>query len=106
MAFERLKKKWGVDTNRRFIVIMIVFSLAGMSILWVKTPVYGALGVTEHTTLWLKVPICLAIYQVLLIAWGTLMGEFRFFWEKEKKLGRGILRLCNPATYTKSGPGT
>lgn len=101
MAFENLKRRWGVDSNRRFIVIMLVFSCAGMSILWVKEPVYRLFGVSGDTTLWLKIPICIGIYQVLLLGWGTLMGEFRFFWEKEKKLGRSLVKFCNPATYSR-----
>jgi len=50
-----------------------------------------------------KVPVCILIYQVFLMAWGTVAGEFRFFWEKEKKLGRWILKLCSPSTYSKTG---
>ena len=103
MVFDKLKSRWGVDSDRRFIVILIVFSLSGSSILWVKTPIYSLLGISQEASLWVKVPVCILIYQVFLMAWGTVAGEFRFFWEKEKKLGRWILKLCSPSTYSKTG---
>ena len=85
---DRLKKRWGVSSTWHVIVILLVFSLAGSSILYVKDPLYRLLHVPPDASLWLKIPLMICVYQVLLLAWGTLFGQFRFFWEKEKKLGR------------------
>ena len=68
--------------------ILIVFSLAGSSILYVKQPIYHALGISPDATRWIRYPLIILFYQVLLLIWGTLFGQFRFFWEKEKKLGK------------------
>ncbi len=89
---QRLKTRWGVTSTRRFVVILVVFSLTGFAILFVKHPLFNLLGIEPDTTLWIKIPVVLIVYQILLILFGALLGEFRFFWEKEKKLGRLLIR--------------
>ncbi len=83
---EKLKQRWGVDRHWQIVVILLVFSLAGSSILYVKGFVYEALHLSPNTSLWLKIPLFFFVYQILLLFYGTLLGQFRFFWEKEKKL--------------------
>ena len=36
------------------------------------------------------------VYQVLLLAWGAVFGQFRFFWEKEKRLFRLLFGWMGP----------
>jgi len=95
-TLQRLKAKWGVPSTRRVLVIMVVFSLAGSSILWMRKFFFGLLGFTTDTSAWITVPTYLLImvptYQVFLLVFGTLLGEFQFFWEKEKKFARLIAR--------------
>jgi len=92
MPLHKLKQRWGVSSNWRVIAIFLAFSLAGSSILLVKQPVYHVLRVPQDASLWLKIPLAILMYQVLLLVWGAMLGEFRFFWEKEKKLGRWLAR--------------
>lgn len=89
---EKLKQRWGVQTTREVVIILLVFSLTGCSILFVKKPVFNLLGITEGTSLWIKIPVVIMVYQVLLVAVGFLLGQGRFFWEKEKKLFRLLAR--------------
>jgi len=95
--FAHLKQKWGLKSNRDVFVIMIVFSIAGMSIVFVRKPLFHLLGVTPETPFLLKFLLWLLIvfptYQINLIIFGTLLGQFKFFWEKEKQMGRYLLRL-------------
>jgi hypothetical protein len=88
----KLKTKWGITSNRDFILIMIAFSLAGMMISFCRPPIFHILGITKQTPFWIKaliyIPLIPPIYQVFLLFWGTLLGQFDFFWEKEKRLGR------------------
>ena len=93
---ERLKQRWGVSSTWHVIAILVVFSLAGSSILYVKQPIYHALGIPADASLWIRIPLIVLFYQVLLLIWGTVFGQFRFFWEKEKKLGRFLLRWMLP----------
>ena len=85
---DRLKKRWGVQSTWQVVTILIVFSVAGTSILFVKPYIYDALGISPEASPWIRYPLIILFYQVLLLIWGTLFGQFRFFWEKEKKLGR------------------
>ena len=96
MGMERLKARWGVQTTRELVIVFLVFSLAGTSILFVKQPLYQLLRVPDDASLWIKIPLVLCMYQVLLLAWGTALGQFRYFWEKEKKLGRLLTRPFLP----------
>lgn len=89
---EHLKTKWGITNNIDFILIMLAFSLAGMMISICRPPIFHLLGITAKTPLWVKVavyiPLIPPIYQIFLLFWGTVLGQFSFFWEKEKRLGR------------------
>lgn len=93
---DRLKKRWGVASTRDVVVIFIVFSLAGSSILYVKRPLYRLLHVPSDLSLLVSLFLTIGIYQALLLAWGAVFGQFRFFWEKEKKLFRLLVRSVVP----------
>ena len=100
--FERLKSKWGVASTKRMLVIFLVFSLAGTSMLYVRKIFWPLLGFTPETSRWITVPVYLLLmiptYQVMLITFGTLLGEFAFFWQWEKKFAHrmgGLFRRRN-----------
>jgi hypothetical protein len=93
----RLQQKWGVESMFQVIMILLTFSLTGFSAVAIRKYLYAALGYTDETSIWLKTITYLVFvfptYQILILVYGTLLGQFKFFWEKEKKLGRAILRL-------------
>ncbi len=88
----KLMEKWGIRSELRFWVIMVVFPMAGSSTVWIRKPVFAALGVGPETNFLLKFLLWLAVifpsYQLMLMFWGTLLGEFRFVWWFEKKMLR------------------
>ena len=96
---EHLKKKWNVTSNWDLTVIMAVFSLAGMCIVYERRPLFHYFGITEQTPFWIKFLTWLAIvfpsHQINLIIFGFLLGKFPFFWEKEKQMGRFVLRCVS-----------
>ncbi len=92
LMIQKLKAKWGIESTRRVLLILLIFSLTGIGILLIKNPVFHLLGVNPEASLWLKIPVAVLVYQVLLLIVGALFGEFRFFWEKEKRLGRLLMR--------------
>jgi len=95
----KLKKKWNIERNIDFVLIMLVFSLAGMCIVYERRPLFHLFGITAATPFWIKFLTWLAIvfpaYQINLIIFGSLLGQFRFFWEKEKQMGRFFLRVLS-----------
>lgn len=86
---DRLKEKWGITSNFQFWVIMLMFSLAGMSVVYIRKPAFELLGLT-NAPLWIKVPAYVAIvfpsYKLLLLFWGTVLGQFRFAWWFVRKM--------------------
>lgn len=93
---DRMKRRWGVESTWRFWLIMLIFSLAGMSIVYVKEPIFNALHFPASAPWWVKVPLYILIifptYHVLLVFWAALLGQWSFFWEKEKKMGRWFMK--------------
>lgn len=93
---ERMKSKWDIQSDWDFWMIMLTFSLAGMSILSIRNVIFPLVGITHATPFWIKalvyIPLCPPIYQLGLLFFGFLLGQFPFFWEKEKRLIRFILR--------------
>lgn len=96
---QRMKKKYKVSTTLDLFIIMAVFSLAGMAIVWVKNPIFHLLGITTTTPFVLKFLAWLAVifpaYQINLLIFGFLFGQFPFFWEREKNLWKFLLRRQN-----------
>ncbi len=90
----RLQQKWGVASVWQVLLIIAVFSLAGSSAVALRKSFFHLLGFTDQTAFWLKaVAYALFLfptYQVLLLVYGSLLGQFGFFWAKEKKMLRAI----------------
>jgi len=92
---DKMKARWGVGPWG-VLIILIVFSLTGLTVVWLKKPILGAIlpadapGWQRWTTYLL---IIFPLYQVTLLAYGTVFGQFRFFWAKEKAMVRGLRRL-------------
>lgn len=95
--FNKLKAKWGIDSDLQIIIILIVFALTGFSAVEFRKVYFSLFGFDKDTHWLLKTMVWIVLltptYQVLLIVWGTVFGQFRFFWEKEKKLFHAIARL-------------
>ena len=98
--FEKLKTKWGITSAWQFWSIMLTFSLAGMAITQVRRPLFHVFGIEPETPFWIKTVVYLAsifpLYQLFLVLIGSALGQFRFFWEKEKALVRWALRRPRP----------
>jgi ferrochelatase len=88
--FEKLKTKWEIKSNAQFWLIIFIFAIAGSSTLFVKRPAFELLGIQSSTPRWLVVPLYIIVvmpaYFVILLTYGTIFGQFRFFWEFEKRM--------------------
>ena len=88
--FKKLEHKWMVDFRWEMIRIFIVFAITGSSSMLIGRPIIRALGITKENLnpilYWvLFIIIGLIFYQILLVTFGWLFGQFKFFWEFEKK---------------------
>ncbi len=88
---QRLKERWGIQSNVQLVMIFVVFAVTGSSAAKLAEPVTNYLGITlENVNAWIYWPIRILlifpIYQVLLVFFGFIFGQFRFFWNFEKKM--------------------
>lgn len=89
--YDKLKTKWNIESDWQMAIIFIVFAITGSSSVKVAKPVLDFLNIHPENLnpfiYWpLRILIILPFYQVLLVLFGTLFGQFRFFWEFEKKM--------------------
>jgi hypothetical protein len=87
---ERLKEKWQLKNFFQVVLVLIVFSLTGMTVVLLRPIIFSWFGYSDQTPFWIKIVtyilLIFPMYQVLILVYGTMLGQFSFFWEKEKKL--------------------
>lgn len=96
-AIERLRAKWGLSSHLQVVIILLVFSLTGMTVLLLRKTLFSWLGFDDQTGFWIKsivyVVFIFPAYQLLILFYGSVFGQFRFFWDKEKQM---VKALCRP----------
>jgi hypothetical protein len=88
---KKLKEKWEITSNFQLIIIFFVFSVTGSLSLWVAKPLLDFIGLDKTTlsswVFWpIRILIIFPIYQILIVLVGALFGQFKFFWNFEKKM--------------------
>ena len=71
--------------------IFLVFAITGSTSAFIGRPIINFLGVTKDNLsapiYWiLYIFIGLVCYQILLVTFGWIFGQFQFFWNFEKKM--------------------
>jgi hypothetical protein len=94
--FKKLKEKWDVKSNFQFLIIFIVFGITGSSSVVVADPIMEVLGILPvyfediflgNVVYWmLRILVIFPVYQILLLLFGILFFQFKFFWNFEKKI--------------------
>ncbi|MGS2763225.1 DUF6787 family protein [Sinomicrobium sp. M5D2P9] len=92
---EKLKRRWGIESNFQLLIIFVVFALTGSSAAKLAGPLLTFFEMHEenlHPVIYwtLRILLIFPVYQVLLVTFGWLFGQFRFFWGFEKKMLRRI----------------
>jgi len=90
-CFKKLEHKWVVAQKWEMIAIFIVFAVTGSISARLAAPILHFIGLhQEITTGWVYWPtrilMILPLYQLLLVFFGWLFGQFQFFWAFEKKM--------------------
>jgi hypothetical protein len=91
----KLKERWGVDSNWQLIAIFVVFAITGSTASFIGKPILAFLNISPETftTLgyWIvRILLLFIMYQCLLVCFGWLFGQFKFFWTFEKKMIRRL----------------
>ena len=93
---EKLKERWGIESNLQLVVIFIVFAITGSASVYVAKPFLAWIGMSKENfpdawwsgwVYWfLRLLLIFPFYQILLVGFGWLFGQFKFFWNFEKKM--------------------
>jgi hypothetical protein len=94
--FQRLQAKWQLKSLTQVLLVLLVFACTGTTILLIKNPILSFFGIERgggfvNTLAYLL--LVLPLYQIMLLIYGFIFGQFRFFWEKEKQMVKRIGRL-------------
>lgn len=87
------KERWNIKSNWQVFVILLVFAITGSSAAYLSKPILTLFGISKENP-WQYYPLYIIlifpVYQVLLVSFGFIFGQFTFFWAFEKKM----LRSC------------
>ena len=91
---KKLKERWKIKTNGQLFIVFLVFAITGSSAAKLAAPITDFFEIKEEMGWYVYWPfrilIILPIYQVLLVFFGWVFGEFNFFWTFEKKMLRRL----------------
>ncbi len=75
------KLKWGVKTDKRMLWIFVIFAITGSSTVFVRKGLFNWMGIDIQNALLgfvVKILAIYIVYQFLLFAIGSIMGEHKF----------------------------
>jgi hypothetical protein len=84
---KKLQLRWGAGGAFQVLVILLVFACTGLTVVYCMKPalrlIFG-----DVIPVWARIAyliLILPVYNLVLLMYGFLFGQFRFFWEFEKK---------------------
>ncbi|SFZ92847.1 hypothetical protein SAMN05428642_1021035 [Flaviramulus basaltis] len=92
---DKLKKRWGIDSNWQIFAILLVFAITGSTASYIGKPILKLLSITTDSFgtygYWLvRIVLLFIMYQFMLVFFGWLFGQHKFFWNFEKKMIRRV----------------
>ena len=93
---KKLKTKWKIENNKDFILIMLVFSLAGLGVSVSRRGIFHFFGI-DHTALAVRIffwlLLIVPLYQLSTLVFALPLGQFTFFWQRQKALAKHLTKL-------------
>ena len=95
MNIEKLKKIFKVDNFLQLFMVFLVFGITGSLALVLSDIILFFFNIINEEMNFLfyflmRVLVMFIVYQILLIVVATILGEFKYFWEFEKKFLKRI----------------
>ena len=97
---KKLKERWGITSNFQIVIIFIVFGITGSVSAYFSGPLTEIIIGSNSELNWLiklliRIIVLTPIYQVLLLFFGYIFFQYKFFFKFVKKflsfLGFGFL---------------
>lgn len=93
---DRLKVRWKVASALQVVIILVVFACTGFTVLFIKRPLFeywfpnGDKPMWASTLYWILI---FPVYNMILLLYGFVFGQFHFFWEFEKRFLNRIISI-------------
>ena len=87
---QKIINKFHAKSFKHLIIIFLVFALSGSASLLMSSSILNVINLKELINFYplyllVRIIFLIPIYQLVLIIIATLFGEFRYFWNFEKK---------------------
>lgn len=93
---EKLKIRWKLNSAGQVMIVLVVFACTGFTVLFIKKPLLtwlaGERGNTALASVLYYIFI-LPLYNVVLLGYGFVFGQFQFFWNFEKRFMERFFNL-------------
>jgi hypothetical protein len=92
---QRLQDRWKVNAFQ-VVMILLVFACTGFSVLFIKRPLFAWWFADGNVPVWMMVAywvLILPVYNMFLLCYGFVFGQFHFFWNFEKRFFNRILSI-------------
>ncbi len=99
---DKLQVRWKVKGALQVILILVVFACTGSTVLLIKRPIFSYLFDYGPIPIWASILyyiLILPIYNVFLLVYGFVFGQFRFFWDFEKRFFNRIFGSKKATKY-------
>lgn len=85
---QQLQARWKVNSVTQVLLILTTFALTGTTVVYISKPLLAAIFGSDGIPVWARIIyyiLILPVYNLFLLAYGFLLGQFSFFWEFEKR---------------------
>ena len=84
----QLQSRWKVNSLTQVVLILTTFALTGTTVVYISKPLLASIFGSAGVPVWAKIIyyiLILPVYNLFLLGYGFLLGQFSFFWEFEKR---------------------
>lgn len=88
-----------VKSTLQVVIILIVFACTGTTVALIAKPLLRTLFAPAEVPVWATVlyyVLILPLYNLFLLCYGFLFGQFTFFWNFEKRFFGRLFRRQQP----------
>ncbi len=92
---DKLKQRWAINNTWQVLVVLFVFACTGFTVMFLKNPVLGWIDPSFKESIAFTVLyyiLILPVYNLILLFYGLIFGQFKFFWEFEKRFVKRMIR--------------
>jgi hypothetical protein len=93
---QKLQTRWKVNSAFQVGIILLVFACTGFTVVFLKRPLFqywfgdGSIPIIASVIYYILI---LPVYNTFLLFYGFIFGQFRFFWNFEKRFFARIISI-------------